>query len=409
MKKYAYGLFDLANSPYTILVITFVFGPYFAKEIVGDPQLGAAYWQWTAGICGITVALIGTLLGASSDNFKNGRMIFFIISTLLCIFTTTFFWNSEPDKDFIFYTLAIFFLSNFFYEISQMFYHSLLSNFSKKEERGYVSGLGFAFGYIGILPLLFFIVEYFLKPGSSILDLDKSNFEHIRIIAYIIAIWFFVFSIPIFLNFKTDTKAEVKQENIFSNLKNIMWNNGLTNIGRFLVARLFYADGLVVLVTGAGVYASGVHNFTIQELIILSLLGNFIAGLGAFFGGILNDKYGSKKIISHSIIFIIVSVLFMVLSQNKIQFFISCMLVASIVGPLQSASRVMMNNILPSEKLGSGFGLFTFAGRSTAFLGPLMVGTLTYFISQRVGLLAVLPLFILGYVILQNLEVDESY
>lgn len=99
----------------------------------------------------------------------------------------------------------------------------------------------------------------------------------------------------------------------------------------------------------------------------------------------------------------------MVLSQNKIQFFISCMLVASIVGPLQSASRVMMNNILPSEKLGSGFGLFTFAGRSTAFLGPLMVGTLTYFISQRVGLLAVLPLFILGYVILQNLEVDESY
>ena len=59
--------------------------------------------------------------------------------------------------------------------------------------------------------------------------------------------------------------------------------------------------------------------------------------------------------------------------------------------------------------LGSGFGLFTFAGRSTAFLGPLMVGTLTYFISQRVGLLAVLPLFILGYVILQNLEVDESY
>jgi len=409
MKKYIYGLFDLANSPYIILVITFVFGPYFAKEIVGDPQLGAAYWQWTAGICGISVALIGTLLGATSDNFRNGRMIFFIISTLLCIFTTTFFWNAEPTKEFIFYTLVIFFLSNLFYEISQMFYHSLLSNFSKKEERGFVSGLGFALGYIGALPLLFFVIEYILKPENTLLDLNRDNFEHVRFIAFIIAVWFFIFSIPIFMNFKTNNMTEIKKINIFTNLKNIIWEQGLTNAGKFLIARLFYADALVVLITGGGVYASGVHNFTIKELMILSLLGNFVAGIGSFFGGYLNDKYGSKKIISSSIIGLIVCVLFMVLSQNKIQFFISVLLVATIAGPLQSASRVMMSNILPHEKTGSGFGLFTFAGRSTAFVGPLMVGTLTYLVSQRIGLLAVLPLFIIGYVILQNLEVDESY
>lgn len=409
MKKYSYALFDLANSPYTIIVITFLFGPYFAKHIVGDPQVGAAYWQWTSGICGISIAIFGSLLGASSDNIKNGRKIFFIASTLLCIFFTALFWNSEPSKNFIIYTLLIFFLSNFFYEISQMFYHSLLSSFSSKEERGYVSGLGYAFGFIGILPLLIFVIVFFLKPESSFLNLNKEKFEHIRIVAFIISIWFVTFSIPIFFGLKEKNINETKTESIFVTLKTILWDNKLTDTAKFLIARMFYADGLVVLVTGGGVYAVGVHNYSFKELVILSVVGNLIAGIFSFWGGFLNDKYGSKKVISFSILGLMFGVFCMVLTQNKIQFFVAAMLVATIVGPLQSASRVLMSNIIPEENKGSGFGLFTFAGRSTAFIGPLLVGTVTYFVSQRVGLLAVLPLFIVGFVILKKLKLDDSY
>lgn len=409
MKKYSYALFDLANSPYTIIVITFLFGPYFAKHIVGDPQVGAAYWQWTSGICGISIAIFGSLLGASSDNIKNGRKIFFIASTLLCIFFTALFWNSEPSKNFIIYTLLIFFLSNFFYEISQMFYHSLLSSFSSKEERGYVSGLGYAFGFIGILPLLIFVIVFFLKPESSFLNLNKEKFEHIRIIAFIVSIWFVTFSIPIFFGLKETNFNETKTESIFVTLKTILWDNKLTDTAKFLIARMFYADGLVVLVTGGGVYAVGVHNYSFKELVILSVVGNLIAGIFSFWGGFLNDKYGSKKVISFSILGLMFGVFCMVLTQNKIQFFVAAMLVATIVGPLQSASRVLMSNIIPEENKGSGFGLFTFAGRSTAFIGPLLVGTVTYFVSQRVGLLAVLPLFIVGFVILKKLKLDDSY
>ena len=409
MKKYSYALFDLANSPYTIIVITFLFGPYFAKHIVGDPQVGAAYWQWTSGICGISIAIFGSLLGASSDNIKNGRKIFFIASTLICIFFTALFWNSEPSKNFIIYTLLIFFLSNFFYEISQMFYHSLLSSFSSKEERGYVSGLGYAFGFIGILPLLIFVIVFFLKPESSFLNLNKEKFEHIRIIAFIVSIWFVTFSIPIFFGLKETNFNETKTESIFVTLKTILWDNKLTDTAKFLIARMFYADGLVVLVTGGGVYAVGVHNYSFKELVILSVVGNLIAGIFSFWGGFLNDKYGSKKVISFSILGLMFGVFCMVLTQNKIQFFVAAMLVATIVGPLQSASRVLMSNIIPEENKGSGFGLFTFAGRSTAFIGPLLVGTVTYFVSQRVGLLAVLPLFIVGFVILKKLKLDNSY
>ena len=79
MKKLFYALYDLANSAYTIIVVTFITSTYFAKQIVGDPQLGAAYWQWTAGLCGILIALSGSLFFIS-DNISFALTNFFLTS-----------------------------------------------------------------------------------------------------------------------------------------------------------------------------------------------------------------------------------------------------------------------------------------------------------------------------------------
>ena len=408
MKKVIYGLFDVANSPFTIIIITFIFGPYFAKEIVGDPVKGAAYWQWTSGLCAITIAIFGTILGSISDNIKNGRKYFFILSTALCIAITTFLYNAMPSSEYIFYTLIIFFFANFFYEISQMLYHSFLNNFSEKKNIGYVSGLAFSLGYLAILPILYFVLEFFLIPDITLFNLDKSSSEHIRITAYIVSIWFLIFSLPIFAVL-LDTNIEVQnKENMFSGLKNILWDKGFTTKGKFLIARLFYADGLIVLITGGGVYAAGVHGFNAKELIVLAFIGNFIASIGAFIGGYFNDRFGSKKVIEYCLIGFMITIVLLVLSRNKQEFFVAVMFVAILAGPLQSASRVLMVNLLDPKDLGKGFGLFTFSARSTSFIGPLLVGTLTYFISQKYALLVVIPLFYIGYYLFHNLPLSEN-
>ena len=67
MNKFIYGLNDFANSAYTTIIITFIISAYFANQIVGNPQIGAAYWQWTAGFCGILIALTGPFIGAVAD------------------------------------------------------------------------------------------------------------------------------------------------------------------------------------------------------------------------------------------------------------------------------------------------------------------------------------------------------
>ena len=91
MSKFFYGLYDLANSAYTMIIITFVTSAYFANQIVGDPQIGAAYWQWTAGLCGIVIALTGPFIGALADKNPKGKINYLIMFTLLCILTTCLF------------------------------------------------------------------------------------------------------------------------------------------------------------------------------------------------------------------------------------------------------------------------------------------------------------------------------
>ena len=76
MSKLFYAMYDLANSAYSIIVVTFITSAYFANQIVGDAQLGAAYWQWTAGICGIAIAITGPMLGAAADKKPNGKINF---------------------------------------------------------------------------------------------------------------------------------------------------------------------------------------------------------------------------------------------------------------------------------------------------------------------------------------------
>ena len=112
MSKFFYGLYDLANSAYTMVIITFVTSTYFATQIVGDPQLGAAYWQWTAGLCGIVIALTGPILGAAADKKPKGKINFLQRFTLLCILTTCLFWFAKPNANYILYTFCLLYTSD---------------------------------------------------------------------------------------------------------------------------------------------------------------------------------------------------------------------------------------------------------------------------------------------------------
>ena len=408
-KKYSYGLFDVGNSAYLIVTLSFIFAPYFAKEIVGDIQLGSAYWQWTSGAVGILVALTAPFIGSYADHVANGRIKVLIVSTVLTVLINALFWFSQARDSFIVYTLLIFFLSSYFFEISNASYNSLLRDSSnKKDEIGRTSGLGYALGYIGIVPFLLFILLFIIKTDQPILDLQKENFEHIRFIAILVSFWFFIFAIPMMTFFWKGKKSKKKKYTSIKDIKKIIWNNKLTTTGKFLIARIFYADAVIVMQTGGGVYAVGVHGFTPKELIFVLIVGNLVAGVFAYIGGYLNDKYNSKTIIMWSIATLILAVFAIVFSPSKEFFFFSLLLVAAAIGPLQSASRTLMSRISPQNTQGKSFGLYALSSKATAFVGPFMAGTITYFVSQQAGFASISILFLVSLFMLYNLELNDK-
>lgn len=410
MKKLIYGLYDLANSSYSAIIITFVISTYFARQVVGDIQLGAAYWQWTAGVCGLLIAASGPLLGSMADRRKGGLIYFLRLFTFLCLAITCLFWFALPSIDYVFFTLIIFLLSNYCYEIAQVFYNSLLKQSAPSKELGKTSGLGFGLGYLGTVPILLIVLYFFILPEKSLFNLDKNNFEHVRFTSFVVVIWFFIFSIPMLFKF-SDQNQNAQQNNsinIFKELFQMIWQKKFTMIGKFLFARMLYADALIVLISGGGVFASGVFGYNFQEIIQMAIAANIVAFIGVIIGGYLNDKFSSKKIILVCITALILCVVFIsMIAQTKMQFFFGVMVVSIFLGTIQSASRVMMTLLLDSDNVGKGFGLFAFSGRITSFLGPLLVGTMTFLFSQRVGLLSCIILFILGFIFMMKVKENE--
>ena len=407
MKKiFNFALYDFANSAFTTIIITFIFATYFAKQIAPNPILGQSYWGWTIGITGFLVAIIEPIVGSFAD--KKNRIVFFIRSfSLLCILFTALLWFSKPSQSYLLYTLLIVGIANLFYELSLIFYNSLLKNISTNKNLGKSSGFGFALGYIGGIVILLISIKLFIDTDNLPFGLIKEEAQNIRAIALLVSFWFLIFATP-FLFFAIKEKKKKITKNISSNFTDIIklvWNKKLNVLGKFLIARMLYADGLNAIIVMGGIFAVGVFNLEIQDLLKLSILMNITAFIGAFLGGVANDKYGSKPVIIFSLIGLIFSSTAILFIFSPLMFFFLAAINGFFIGPVQSASRVVITSLLNKNNQGKGFGLFATSGKLTSFMGPLLVSTVTFLTdSQRIGFSAAIILLLVGLIILLNIK-----
>ena len=407
MKKiFNFALYDFANSAFTTIIITFIFATYFAKEIAPNPILGQSYWGWTVGVTGFLVAIIGPIIGSFADRKK--KIIFFTrIFSLLCIFFTALLWFSKPSQSYLLYTLIIVGIANLFYELSLIFYNSLLKDISTDKNLGKSSGFGFALGYIGGIIILIISIKLFIDTNNLPFGLTKENSQNVRAIALLVSVWFFLFSMPFLFFVIKENKKKIKKitSSNLKDLKNLIWKGRISTLGKFLIARMFYADGLNAIIVMGGIFAVGVFNLEIKDLLKLSVLMNITAFIGAFLGGLANDKYGSKIVIIFSLIGLIISSSAILFTFSTSTFFFLAAVNGLFIGPIQSASRVVITSMLNKNNQGKGFGLFATSGKLTSFLGPLLVSTVTFLTaSQRLGFSAAIILLLVGLIVLLNIK-----
>ena len=405
MKKiFNFALYDFANSAFTTIIITFIFATYFAKQIAPNPVLGQSYWGWTIGVTGFLVAIAGPIIGSFAD--KKNRVVFFVrFFSLLCILFTALLWFSKPSQSYLLYTLVIVGIGNFFYELSLIFYNSLLKDISKNKNLGKSSCFGFALGYIGGIVILLISIKLFIDTNNLPFGLTKDESENIRAIALLVSIWFLIFSIPFLFFVIKEKRRKANYSFNFHDLKILIWNKKITTLGKFLIARMLYADGLNAIIVMGGIFAVGVFNLEIKDLLKLSIIMNVTAFIGAFIGGIINDRYGSKIVIIFSLIGLIFSSTAILFTFKVSTFFYLAAANGLFIGPIQSARRVVITSMLNRNNQGKGFGLFATSGKLTSFLGPLLVSTVTFLTSsQRIGFSAAIVLLLFGLIILMNIK-----
>jgi UMF1 family MFS transporter len=177
------------------------------------------------------------------------------------------------------------------------------------------------------------------------------------------------------------------------------------DVFRFLLAHMIYADGLVALFAFGGLYASGVFNLSVTEVIQFGITLNVSAGLGAFSFAWIDDWLGSKRTIVLALIGLIISLLAAIAAQSVTWLWAAGIGIGVFVGPAQATSRSLMARLSPPQKEAEYFGLFALSGRATSFVGPAIVAVATdVFGSQRAGLACILILFVVGLLMLLPVE-----
>lgn len=406
----AWCLYDWANSPFTTLVVTFIYATYFTQAIASDEIGGTAAWSRAVTVTALTVALLSPVLGAAAD--RGGlRRRFLFGATLLCIVATTILTFVAPGTpNAVLVSLTVFVIANVAFEMGMVFYNALLPVVAPPQKIGRISGYGWGLGYLGGLAALAVALVALVQPETPWFGITKEAGFHIRATNLLVAGWFAVFSVPIFLAVPPEPAARgpVGPRAAFAELAATFREiRRFRETAKFLLARLIYNDGLITIFAFGGIYAAGTFGMSFEEILVFGIVINLFAGLGALGFGYLDDLLGGKRTVLVSIVALLVATALAAWAPTRLWLWIAACLIGVFAGPNQSASRSLMGRFTPPERRAEFFGFFAFSGKFTAFLGPLLFGVMTQvFGTQRAGVAIVLVLFAIGGLLL--LAVDET-
>lgn len=408
-KIFIWTLFDFANTAFSVIIVTVIYSKYFSNYVADGRK-----WIWglAVSVSMILAAILSPPLGAIADVSRN-RKRFLMIFTLLSVFCTSLMFFVQKGDILLGFTLFVF--ANLGFEAGLVFYDAFLPNLTEKKNFGRVSGYGFAMGYIGALVVL--LIVMFLLPSQS----SPDYYFYVRLSFVVAALFFLIFSIPLFLFISEPKKNEpIKNEPIKNNLiikgiteskntfKAIFINGTYPSIKRFLISFFLYNDGILTIIAFAAIFAANVLKMTDEQVILFFVVVQSTAVAGSFIFGIISDHIGPKKTITITIFIWITVIIGTFFVSTIFEFYFIGLLAGVSIGSSQSTSRSLMALLTPKDKEAEFFGFYDgLFGKSSAVVGPLFYGIVSDLSNERLAALSVGIFFIAGLIILQSVQVPE--
>jgi UMF1 family MFS transporter len=414
-------MYDWANSAFQTTVITAVFPNFFsrvaaANPIDGQPPLLApaeatAAFSWGTTICLTFIAILGPILGAIAD-YRAAKKKMLAIFMSVGVVTTAAMATIDAGE--WRWALALFMISNVAIAASFVFYDSLLPHIAARDEIDRVSTTGYALGYLGGGLLLALNLAWILSPSTWGL---RNTVAAIHLSFFSVAVWWLVFSIPLFRRvpeparaLETDERGDegsvvaafVRLRDTLRELR--MYRNAFV----MLVAFMLYNDGIQTMIKMASIYGAEIgidFNAQIMAFIIVQFVGIPFS----FLFGMLASRIGAKTCIFLSLAVYIGISLLGYFMTTEWQFFALAFLVGTVQGGSQALSRSLFARMIPPHKSSEFFGFFSVFEKFAGIAGPaIFAAAVTITGSSRPAVLSVILFFIVGAVLLTRVDVAQG-
>jgi len=400
-EAWAWSMYDFANSGYTTVVITAVFGAYFVS-VVCENQPWATF-AWTAALS-ISYALIlvtGPLVGAWADAHAAKKKLL-LLSTIGCVVFTALLAAVSPGQ--AAFALVLIVASNYFFGSGENLIAAFLPELADSRAMGRVSGWGWAFGYLGGLCALGICLYYLMYSGEE-------PRRAVPVTMLITAAFFALAAVPTFVFLR----ERAVPQGVFVDpwrrvLETLKESERYRDLRRFLVCIVFYQAGITAVVSLAAIYAEQVMKFSMRETITLILVVNVTAAVGAFGFGYVQDSIGHVRAVAITLVGWIAMVVLAGATQSVAGFWVAANLAGLCMGSSQAAGRAIVGYLAPPARLAEFFGLWGLAVKAASIFGPLTYGAVTWLFAgnHRLAIFATGLYFVVGLFLLGGIDVERG-
>ncbi|HMM55456.1 MAG TPA: MFS transporter [Candidatus Desulfobacillus sp.] len=405
---WAWAMYDFANSGYTTVVITAVFSAYFVAVVAARAPWATLAWTATLSLSYALIVATAPLVGAWADA-RAAKKRLLAISTVGCVLFTAGLGFSGPGA--LALAVACVVASNFFFGTGENLIAAFLPELADSRAMGRVSGWGWSLGYLGGLLSLGLCLAWLARAQAA----GQAAAEAVPQTMFITAALFALASLPTFLFLRERAApqpaagaiARAAWSRVAATLRQA---RRFRDLSRFLLCTLFYQAGIAAVITLAAIYAQEAMHFTTQQTLVLILVVNLTAAVGAFFFGYVQDRIGHVRAIALTLCGWIVMVLLAWLAEGAALFWVAANLAGLCMGASQSAGRAMVGFLAPPSRLAEFFGLWGLAVKLASIFGPLTYGLANWLSGgdHRRAILITGIWFIAGLLLLGGVDVRSG-
>ena len=435
---FAWSMYDFANSGYTTVVLTAVFNSYFVGVVAGGASWATLAWTAAVSVSALLVMFTTPAIGAWADAHAAKKKLL-MISTVGCVLGTVALAWAQPGG--VWFAVFAVIVSNYFYSIGDALNGAFLPELARPQALGRVSGWGWSFGYFGGMLTLACSLAYVLPAQAA----GQKAFQFVPVTMLITAAIFAIAAIPTALFLKErskptssrspalNTSSEISggaiggsssesisgsSAGLRAGLKEALgrlrqtWreSRNYRDFSSLMLCAVFYQAGISVVIALAAIYAEEVMKFKTTDTMALIFVVNIASAIGAFAFGYWQDRLGHRRALTITLYAWILMVLIAGFSQTAFTFWIAATIAGLCMGSSQSCGRAMVGVLAPADRLGEFFGLWTFATRLSAVIGPITYGLVTWLSNNnhRLAILSTGLFFMAGLIVLARIDMQRG-